>query len=352
MLKKIKSFLPHKIEDQFHYGDFKGSFNFLRQLSWNICHPYRLINRFRWLNFFKSNNSKKREFKQELSKFKLNDEYLFSNELLEDKFNYYIENGGVLLENFFPKSLIEQFYFDYKEIINQMRKLTEDDKKLQVIYKVKVLNLTENLMKLWLDDRLTLFMKKSLNGNVFAREYPILYYTKNNGFDVSSKEIEKKQSKNKVKAPTGWHIDHTAGLTNLHILLEDIDENSTHMEFLPGSHKYMNMTDGYSDETIQNFKTKPVKCIGKKGTVYFHNSNTLHRVVSSSYKDRLSLIFSFSPGNGISINSKHISIALSTDYNLDIMNKGKRQILSALFPLTRFVEIKNQNITSAKFSGK
>ena len=33
MLKKIKSFLPHKIEDPFHYGDFKGSFNFLRQLS-------------------------------------------------------------------------------------------------------------------------------------------------------------------------------------------------------------------------------------------------------------------------------------------------------------------------------
>ena len=38
----------------------------------------------------------------------------------------------------------------------------------------------------------------------------------------------------------------------------------------------------------------------------------------------------------------HKIIALSTEYNLDIMNKGKRQILSALFPLTRFVEIKNQ----------
>ena len=34
------------------------------------------------------------------------------------------------------------------------------------------------------------------------------------------------------------------------------------------------------------------------------------------------------------------------------MKKGKREILGALFPLTRFVEIKNENITSAKFSGK
>ena len=55
MLNKIKNYLPHKIEDEFHYGNSKGSFNFLRQLSWNICHPYRLINRVRWLNFLKTN---------------------------------------------------------------------------------------------------------------------------------------------------------------------------------------------------------------------------------------------------------------------------------------------------------
>ena len=58
MLNKIKNYLPHKIEDELHYGNSKGSFNFLRQLSWNICHPYRLINRVRWINFLKTNNKR------------------------------------------------------------------------------------------------------------------------------------------------------------------------------------------------------------------------------------------------------------------------------------------------------
>ena len=121
-------------------------------------------------------------------------------------------------------------------------------------------------------------MKKSLNGKVFAREYPILYYSKNNGFKITSKEVENLNLKSKVEAPTGWHIDHTPGLTNLHILLDDIDEDSTHMEFLPGSNKYFNMTDGYSDETVDKFTTNLLNVL-VKGTVYFHNSNTLHRVI-------------------------------------------------------------------------
>ena len=233
-----------------------------------------------------------------------------------------------------------------------MKRLSEDDKKLHVIYKKQVLNLTNSLIKLWLNDKLLLFIKKSLNEKVFARMYPVLYYSKNNGFEVTSKNIEKLNLKSKVEAPTGWHIDHTPGLTNLHILLDDIDEDSTHMEFLPGSNKYFNMTDGYSDETVEKFHNKPIKCIGKRGTVYFHNSNTLHRVVSKSNKDRLSLIFSFSPGSGISIDSKNISIALSSNFDLENLDYDKRKVLSALFPMTRFIEITDKKITDSKFGAK
>ena len=352
MFEKIKNSLPHKVEDDFHYGSYKGSFDLIRQLSWNICHPYRMINRLRWINYFKSNNARKKEFKLELGKLNLanNDDY--SDELFVNKFEFYLDNGGAILDNYFPTNFIDQFYEDYKSIIDKMKKLNEEESKLHVVYKLQVLNLTNGLMKLWLDDKLLLFMKKSLNDKIFAREYPMLYYSKNNGFDISSKSIEIQNSKNKVKAPTGWHIDHTPGLTNLHILLEDIDEESTHMEFLPGSHKYFNMTDGYSDETVKKFPKKPIKCIGKKGTVYFHNSNTLHRVVSKSNKDRLSLIFSFSPGAGISIDSKHISIALSSKFNLDIINIDKRKVLSALFPLARSIEITDKKIINSKFGAK
>lgn len=351
MLIKIKSKLPHKIEDKLHYGNFKGSFNFFRQLSWNICHPNRLINRLRWLNFLKSDDLKKKNFKKKLRKIKDDDDLKNSSEFLEDKFNYYIDNGGVVLKEFFSETLINQFYSDYKEIIEKIRELNDEDKKLHVVYKKKILPLTENLIKLWLNERLKLFIKESLNGEIFAREYPILYYSKKNCFNASLKEVDKKNFLDKIDAPTGWHVDHTAGLTNLHILLEDIDENSTHMEFLPGSHKYANMTDAYSDETVQKFKTKPIKCIGKRGTIYFHNGNTLHRVVSND-KDRLSLIMSFSPGTGIAIDSMHISLALSSNFDLENLSFENREILKGIFPLSRFVEIGRNKISDAKFSAK
>ena len=352
MFEKIKNKLPHKIEDETHYSNYKGSFNFLRQLSWNICHPYRMINRIRWINFLKTNYKRKIEFKEELQTKKFLNLENYSNELLEENFNFYMDNGGVVLNEFFPEKLIDKFHYNYRLIIEDIKKLNEHDKRQNVLYKKQVLNLTDDLIKLWLNDRLLLFIKKSLNEKVFAREYPILYYSKNNNFKISSKNIHTLNIKSKVEAPTGWHIDHTPGLTNLHILLDDIDEDSTHMEFLPGSNKYFNMTDEYSDETVQKFHNKPIKCIGKKGTVYFHNSNTLHRVVSKSNKDRLSLIFSFSPGSGISIDSKNIAIGLSSNFDLEILDDDRRRVLSALFPLRRFIEITEKKITDSKFGAK
>ena len=133
MLNKIKNFLPHKIEDKFHYGNSKGSFNFLRQLSWNICHPYRFINRVRWINFLKTNNQRKIEFKKELETKKFQNFEKYSNELLEEKFNFYVDNGGVILDEFFSKELIDQFHHDYKLIIQSMKKLNERDMELHVI---------------------------------------------------------------------------------------------------------------------------------------------------------------------------------------------------------------------------
>ena len=109
---------------------------------------------------------------------------------------------------------------------------------------------------------------------------------------------------------------------NPYILLDDIDEDFAHMEFLPGSNKYFNMTDGYSNETVEKFHNNLLNVLVKGNFVYFHNSNTLHRVVSRSNKDRLSLIFSFSPGSGISIDSKYFNCRLSSNFfDLEIFRK-------------------------------
>ena len=100
-------------------------------------------------------------------------------------------------------------------------------------------------------------------------------------------------------------------MISLHILLEDIDQKSTHMQYLPESNKYLNSRDLYSDESVESFKSDPVDCIGKKGTIYFHTGNTLHRVVGRKNSSRLGLIFSFSPGAGIEMDCRKISRAFS-----------------------------------------
>ena len=124
------------------------------------------------------------------------------------------------------------------------------------------------------------------------------------------------------------------------------------MEFLPGSHKYLNMSDAYSDETIMDFKRKPMSCIGAKGTIYLHNGNTLHRLNSSSKKDRLSLLFSFTPGGRVSFKISALKDGLSNEYDLDSVSPKKREILKGLFPLSVEKDIIGNKIINARFRGK
>ena len=151
-------------------------------------------------------------------------------------------------------------------------------------------------------------------------------------FHHSKDEYNQKYKGQNIQGPYFWHVDHTAGLVNLHILLEDIDNTCTHMQFLSKSNKYSNTRDLYSDETVKHSGHEVVDCIGKKGSIYFHNGNTLHRVVGKKNSSRLGLIFSFSTGSNIEFNCKNIFNGYSSSYDLKKMEKRKRNILKGLFP--------------------
>ena len=66
MLKKIKKILfpPNKT---LYYGKYQGTFSYWRLLLWNLRHPGRLYNRWRYGQLFKINSIRKSSFKKKLA---------------------------------------------------------------------------------------------------------------------------------------------------------------------------------------------------------------------------------------------------------------------------------------------
>lgn len=114
------------------------------------------------------------------------------------------------------------------------------------------------------------------------------------------------------------------------------------MEYIPKSHNYFNMTNIYSDEEVSNLD-KPIKCIGQKGTVYFHYGNTLHRLLPVENSNRLQFHFEFTSAENILFNCHEVKNALLNNFKLDSLESSNRDILSGLFPksLNKGFNIKN-----------
>ena len=345
-IRKLAQYiLPHKINDQNHYGSFIGSFHFIRQLSWNLFHPNRIINRIRWKTLFSLTNLKIKKYKKYLSA-ENKDKKLLS------KLEIFLNQGGVLVNKYFSKEKINNFLNEYKDLIHNKKNLAENTNNKASIYRIMDLHLSDSLIDLWLDDELVKFIECFIGNKIYAREYPRLIYTKYmlDGHLISKNAHNGKYKNTEINGPYFWHVDHSAGLVNLHILLEDVDMNSTHMQFLPESNKYFNTRDVYSDETVANFKNKLFHCIGEKGTIYFHQGNTLHRVLGRKNSSRLSLIFSFSVGAGIEMNCKKIFTLLSKNFEIKNISKEKRSILKGILPLNSINDIINGKLGTQKFS--
>ena len=344
--RKLKANLPHNRYDNYHYGKFLGSFNILRIISWNFFHPTRVLNRILWKTIFVNK-------KKKIKKFNLK-KIINKNKINSTNLDYFLENGGILINNFFSEKEIDNFLYEYKNLLNiKKEKINKIESNDITIYKTTRLYLSKPLLDIWLNNDVIEFVKSFLGTEkIFAREYPRLIYTKYIYKNlITSKDDFSGIYKNlNINGPYFWHIDHTAGLVNFHVLLQDVDETSSaHMQFLPGSNKYFNSRNAYSDESVNSFKNKPINCVGKKGTIYFHQGNTLHRVVGRYNSERLGLIFSFSKGAGIEFDSKHILSLMANKYDIDSLSKEKREILNGIVPSRRLIEIKNDKINSPKF---
>lgn len=323
--------------------NYLGTFKIWRLIILNIIRPGRLINRLKYSQVFKNKNKRLNYFKNLLSNKSKNilteskKDKLIKG--LDDLFIY----GGCVIPEYFSEEEIEQFKNYNKNIINILTKPQTGN-----INKSDILTISSDLIKIWLDEGLLSLMKVFFGTKVYTRNYPFIYYTK---IDPHYKEISLADAK-KLRLANMWHVDHSV-LFNVHVILKDIEQESSRMQILKTSDKFHHYSSNFSDETVSESGFEKIECIGKKGTVYLHTGNVVHRFKPVPGTDRLVTHFEFSPGSNILLNTKGIVKSLKDGFNLDSLEQEKMEIIYPLFPRNLFkgYDVKNNKFKPTSFKG-
>ncbi|CAN1499290.1 Phytanoyl-CoA dioxygenase [Burkholderiaceae bacterium] len=203
----------------------------------------------------------------------------------------------------------------------------------------------------WLNSLIMKIMTNYTNGNLYARNYPYLFYTNpKNG--ISSKASHDGQEYGSIAFQ--WHLDHSTIIQPAVFLEDQEDDQGTCMQVLPGTHMLLSPAFGLlSDESAINSKYKPISCLGKAGSVLIHCGNIYHRCRPMPNKPRLEIKFEFTSGPNILFDLKSISKSLSSGYDLDSLSDEKRRVLGGIYPISRFkgYDYDGYNLTPTKFKG-
>ena len=346
MLAKIKKIFwniyikssPDKYDE-----NHKGSFSFWRVFILNLMRPGRLLKRLKYKQIFRNKKNILNNFEKKIHNVKIEEKYEIKKlELVKEKLGDLVDNGVAVIPNYFDISTIENFKAKYKDTIEK----TKNFNSIIPSYNTKNLPLSDDLNLLWLDVVLIKLISAYFGHSVYARNYPELNYT-----HVPSKE-QSRNSSNVDRASDRWHVDH-AVLFNIHVLLEDVDEDGTCMEVMPKTQKLFNYASNYSENTIRDLNSESIKCFGKRGTVYMHTGNVVHRLKAVEGSNRLNLHFEFSPGTNILLNVNKISKCLSSGFDLEKLSSHNRNILKAIFPKTllKGYDVKEDSLNPNTFQG-
>ena len=139
----------------------------------------------------------------------------------------------------------------------------------------------------------------------------------------------------------------------MHVLLEDVEENGTCMEVVPGTQKTFNLGTNFSKNVVDDLNKKSIKCFGKKGTIHIHSGNVVHKLCPVKGSQRLALHLEFTPGSNILLDSSKISKSLNNGFSLENLSEDKREILKGIYPKKLFkgYDIKGDSILPNKFKG-
>ena len=349
-----------------YYGRFKGSFNKIRIFSWIIFHPGRLLNLLKFGQLIKNNKIRKRKFIKIVNSETFKNKKNLNSEYLIYKFDEYCKNGGVILENFFSSSVVDQFLNKYDYITKNYCKKFDAENLNDIQSKIssnivgaEYLPISDELKELWLNDIVISFIRSAhgqkIGKNIYARNYPVMVFANVINQNIGSRNDHDDMLMGRKNINQGayfWHADHSV-IISVHILMDDINEENPHMEFIPVRRNFLTMATNYSDEIIKSKKKEAIKCIGKKGTVYIHAGSTIHRLKVKKGSRRV-LHFEFTAGSNILFDAANMTKCLKYDFDLENLNSSDRDVLKGIFPKTLFkgFEINDNDILRpTKFRG-
>ena len=251
MIKKLKNLFfnffinssPKKYDDK-----HKGSFDLWRVIILNLIRPGRILKRFKYNQIFISKNKTISNFEKKVA----NHDYFKFNSLkiniLKEKLNNLVDNGVVVIPEYFSLDTIENFKKKYDQVINKLKQFDSNIPS----YNVQNLAITKELNDLWLDTGLLSLVSSYFDNPVFARNYPELNFT------YVPRKIENET--NEKRASDNWHVDH---VLCIHVLLR-ILMKTRHAWKLFQRHKKMNYASNYSHKVIQDLKIESTNVLEKK----------------------------------------------------------------------------------------
>tara|TARA_B100001769_G_scaffold260739_1_gene241579 strand:- start:514 stop:1584 length:1071 start_codon:yes stop_codon:yes gene_type:complete len=337
---KFKKDTYYKESNKYFYGSLK----FWRILFINILNPGRFLMRLKYGQIFINKKKILLKFKNSLNAIKDND---YQNTIGEEKFSKLsngiqklIDDGGVVIHNYFTEKEIDEFVNSNKEIISKLKSSENISNNAKYYY--EIIKLNKQLKKFWYDPGLIKMLESFFGKKIYARNYPNIKYT----------QVPKNYNTSKIASD--WHVDHSL-MFNIFILLEDVEKDGTRMQIIKGSHKYLNTGNFmYSENSVKDFET--INFYGKKGSIHIHTGNTIHRAKLSSGKNRLNLYFEYTLGPNILLNSSNLSKSLDDNFdieNLENLNFEEREFLKGIFPkpLAKGYEVKKDSLNSTSYKG-
>ena len=210
-------------------------------------------------------------------------------------YNELLLNGIVKIDNDFEwvQKYYEKNYFNNNKNIFFLKDLIDDRAKKTGRIFAKAISLNdENLYDWYFNHDLIGLMGKIYNQQPFYRNQPIIQtyaFDEEHSQDIAGK----------------WHIDGGLNQITFMLLINNIDENDTHMQFALKStkneYKELNRNKVSHEKIINEFDI--MKCIGNAGTLYiFQGGLGYHRAVYKKKSIRSIYHVNFTPGHDIQNN--------------------------------------------------
>ena len=345
MLKKIKYFLRKIIfiilyrNKKIFYGKYSNSLNFGHLIFWNLTRPGRLLTRIKYNRFLFP-----KKIKIDDINIYIDTKSLSKNEIIEIATKKLKKYGTVVLNQYFNEETLSKFENEYKNYFNMLSYQPSNSSSI-----TGILPLSKTLADLWFDETIICIIEKYIKRLPVARSYPNIVSVTPKYTDTGVNSIN-----SKTDFSYQWHIDHST-LIQPAIYFTNVDEKSSHMQVILGSHTYPNVSNaGYlSDEYVIKNNLTIGKCVGKRGSVQIHCGNVYHRFSAVQNSTRTWLKFEFCSGNNVMLDPQQIGRMLKNDFNLSSLDDRSRTIISSLFPLplNKGYEVKKEVFEPTKFTG-